>query len=39
MQSKFVLPAIPREFVWQTEQITRRSDRLVQSYSFGTFLF
>ena len=38
-QSKFVLPAIQREFVWKPEQIARLFDSLMQGYPFGTFLF
>jgi hypothetical protein len=38
-QSKFVLPAIQREFVWQPEQIGRLFDSLMQGYPFGTFLY
>ena len=38
-QSRFVLPAIQREFVWQPEQIARLFDSLMQGYPFGTFLY
>jgi hypothetical protein len=38
-QTKFVLPAIQREFVWQPEQIARLFDSLMQGYPFGTFLY
>ncbi|HET6575077.1 MAG TPA: DUF262 domain-containing protein [Fimbriiglobus sp.] len=38
-QSKFVLPAIQREFVWKPEQIARLFDSLMQGYPFGTFLY
>jgi uncharacterized protein with ParB-like and HNH nuclease domain len=38
-QTKFVLPAIQREFVWKPEQIARLFDSLMQGYPFGTFLF
>src|SRR5258708_14124056 len=38
-QSKYVLPAIQREFVWKPEQIERLFDSLMQGYPFGTFLF
>lgn len=38
-QSKYVLPAIQREFVWKPEQICRLFDSLMQGYPFGTFLF
>ena len=37
-QSKFVLPAIQREFVWKPDQIARLFDSLMQGYPFGTFL-
>src|SRR6476620_6259956 len=37
--SKFVLPAIQREFVWWPEQIEKLFDSLMQGYPFGTFLF
>ena len=35
----YVLPAIQREFVWQTEQIARLFDSLLQGYPIGSFLF
>src|SRR5258708_3257321 len=38
-QSKYVLPAIQREFVWKPEQIAKLFDSLMQGYPFGTFLF
>lgn len=38
-QSKYVLPAIQREFVWKPEQIARLFDSLMQGYPFGTFLY
>ena len=38
-QTKFVLPAIQREFVWKPEQIARLFDSLMQGYPFGTFLY
>src|ERR1700756_5591710 len=38
-QTKYVLPAIQREFVWKPEQIQRLFDSLMQGYPFGTFLF
>lgn len=38
-QSKFVLPAIQREFVWRPDQIARLFDSLMQGYPFGTFLY
>ena len=37
--SKYVLPAIQREFVWRPEQIQRLFDSLMQGYPFGTFLY
>ena len=36
---EIVLPAIQREFVWQTEQICKLFDSLMQGYPFGTFLY
>lgn len=38
-QTKYVLPAIQREFVWNPEQIARLFDSLMQGYPFGTFLY
>jgi hypothetical protein len=38
-QTKYVLPAIQREFVWKSEQIARLFDSLMQGYPFGTFLY
>ncbi|HEX3149660.1 MAG TPA: DUF262 domain-containing protein [Gemmataceae bacterium] len=38
-QTKFVLPAIQREFVWKPDQIARLFDSLMQGYPFGTFLY
>ncbi len=35
----YVLPAIQREFVWQTDQIARLFDSLLQGYPIGSFLF
>jgi hypothetical protein len=37
--TKYVLPAIQREFVWKPEQIARLFDSLMQGYPFGTFLY
>lgn len=37
--NEYVLPAIQREFVWDSEQIERLFDSLMQGYPFGTFLF
>ena len=34
-----VLPAIQREFVWNSQQICRFFDSLLQGYPFGTFLY
>ena len=36
---KYLLPAIQREFVWSTEQITRLFDSLMRDYPIGSFLF
>ena len=36
---EYVLPAIQREFVWNTEQICALFDSLMQGYPFGEFLF
>ncbi|PRQ09544.1 DUF262 domain-containing protein [Enhygromyxa salina] len=38
-KNEFVLPAIQREFVWETEQIGRLFDSLMRGYPFGSFLF
>jgi len=35
----YVLPAIQREFVWGTDQITRLFDSLMRGYPIGSFLF
>lgn len=37
--NKYVLPAIQREFVWETSQIERLFDSVMQGYPFGAFLF
>jgi hypothetical protein len=37
--NKFVLPAIQREFVWDTEQIENLFDSLMKGYPIGSFLF
>ena len=37
--SKYVLPAIQREFVWNPEQICKLFDSVMQGYPFGEFLF
>jgi Protein of unknown function DUF262 len=39
LRHDYVLPAIQREFVWQTDQIARLFDSLMQSYPIGSFLF
>ena len=36
---EYVLPAIQREFVWNTDQICALFDSLMQGYPFGEFLF
>jgi len=36
---KFLLPAIQREFVWDTEQTERLFDSLMKDYPIGSFLF
>lgn len=38
-RSDFVLPAIQREFVWSTDQISRLFDSVLRDYPIGTFLF
>lgn len=37
--NKYVLPSIQREFVWNTSQIERLFDSVMQDYPFGAFLF
>ncbi|MBF6555937.1 MAG: DUF262 domain-containing protein [Acidimicrobiales bacterium] len=37
--SEYVLPAIQREFVWNTDQITTLFDSLMRGYPIGAFLF
>jgi hypothetical protein len=37
--SQYVLPAIQREFVWNTDQICRLFDSLMLEYPIGAFLF
>lgn len=37
--SRFVLPAIQREFVWDAGQIERLFDSLMRGYPIGSFLF
>jgi len=36
---KYLLPAIQREFVWDTEQVGRLFDSLMRDYPIGSFLF
>ncbi len=36
---KYLLPSIQREFVWDTEQITKLFDSLMLGYPIGSFLF
>ena len=38
-QKKYVIPAIQREFVWSSDQITRLFDSLMRGYPIGSFLF
>ncbi|MDN3451658.1 DUF262 domain-containing protein [Planococcus sp. APC 3906] len=38
-KNKYLLPAIQREFVWDTDQIERLFDSLMQGYPVGSFLF
>ncbi|RLQ93629.1 DUF262 domain-containing protein [Falsibacillus albus] len=38
-RKKYILPAIQREFVWDTDQIERLFDSLMQGYPVGSFLF
>src|SRR4051812_35421767 len=38
-ERRYVLPAIQREFVWNTEQIVGLFDSLLASYPIGSFLF
>ena len=35
----YVLPAIQREFVWNTDQIVTLFDSLMRDYPISTFLF
>jgi uncharacterized protein with ParB-like and HNH nuclease domain len=35
----YVLPAIQREFVWDTGQVARLFDSLLRGYPIGSFLF
>lgn len=38
-KSKYLLPAIQREFVWSTEQIEKLFDSLMRDYPISSFLF
>jgi hypothetical protein len=38
-RNEFVLPAIQREFVWDTDQICGLFDSLMRGYPIGSFLF
>lgn len=38
-KKEYVLPAIQREFVWTTQQITTLFDSLMKNYPIGSFLF
>ncbi len=38
-RDEYVLPAIQREFIWKTDQITRLFDSLMRGYPIGSFLF
>jgi hypothetical protein len=38
-RNEYVLPAIQREFVWDTDQICRLFDSLMRGYPIGSFLF
>jgi uncharacterized protein with ParB-like and HNH nuclease domain len=38
-RKKYILPAIQREFVWNTDQVERLFDSLMQGYPVGSFLF
>lgn len=37
--SQYVLPAIQREFIWDTDQICKLFDSLMRGYPIGSFLF
>lgn len=39
INSKYYLPAIQREFVWDKDQIVKLFDSLMRSYPIGSFLF
>jgi len=36
---KYLLPAIQREFVWKTDQISKLFDSIMRGYPIGSFLF
>lgn len=38
-EKKYVLPAIQRELVWETSQIEKLFDSIMQEYPIGSFLF
>lgn len=38
-ESRYLLPAIQREFVWKSEQIEKLFDSLINDYPIGSFLF
>ena len=38
-RKEYVLPAIQRELVWNTDQITRLFDSLMRDYPINSFLF
>lgn len=38
-RKKYILPAIQREFVWDTDQIEKLFDSLMQDYPISSFLF
>lgn len=38
-EKKYLLPSIQREFVWNTEQIERLFDSIMQKYPINAFLF
>ena len=38
-KNKYLLPAIQREFVWNTSQIERLFDSLMRDYPIGSFLY
>lgn len=38
-KKKYLLPAIQREFVWDTDQIEKLFDSLMRDYPINSFLF